>query len=99
MGIITIFLNNVSLLCLLQWQSLLLCTQILRFNLEQVGIFNKKNVLPGTRKDGRGELHSLVFVPSMSGLNLKSLQSACDVKAVIRTSDGDVKSGSPIDAF
>ena len=49
----------------------------------RVGIFNKKEFLPDTRRDGGAELQSLVSFPNMPGLNSKSLCSPYDLKLYV----------------
>ena len=74
--------------------------------LGRVGIFNnlKERFLLGNRKEDGAELQSPVYIPNIPGLNPKSLLSAYEVKAyvilsVIHLLDGDVRPGSPLDAF
>ena len=42
-----------------------------------------KRIIPGTRRNGRAESQSLVSVPNVPGLNIKSLTSAYDVEAYV----------------
>ena len=66
---------------------------------DRLGICNKE-FFPETRREGEAESQSLLSL----GLNFKPLRSAYGVEAyvlliAIRSSDGDVKPGDPLDSF